>query len=347
MTVSRAPSELPVAGCSIGVMIATLRRPRDLERCLHALATQVRPPDDVIVVVRDIDAETRQFLETFHDPRCPVRQVIVTAPGLVAARNAGMPACRTDVLAMIDDDTVPYPDWTTRIAAHFDADPRLGGLGGRDRCHNGHGFDDRQSAVVGRIQWIGRLIGNHHQGVGTIRDVDYLKGANMTYRAPALADAPFNTRLRGSGAVPHEDLALSITIRRSGWRLRYDPQVLVDHFAAPRTEPRDYVTIGRISDTASFANHSFNMVIAIWDDLSPLRRFAFAAWSLLVGTGVCPGLVQAVRYTPKLGLHAWKRFLVAQRGMFAAYRMLLADGRGAGRQRSYAAAAPAPGDARG
>ncbi len=324
MTVAQ-PSRLESsAPGSIGVLIATYCRPEELARCLRALADQQRQADDVMVVVRDTDAATRRFLDGFHDPRCPVRAITVSAPGVVAARNAGLAACRTDVLAMVDDDAAPHPDWLLRIGAHFAADPLLGGLGGRDRCHDGAGFDDRQAAVVGRIQWFGRLIGNHHLGVGPVRDVDFLKGANMSYRVQALAGVRFNTRLQGNGAGPHEDMAFSIDVRRRGWRLRYDPQVLVDHYAAPREEPRHYVAIAGVTNAASFSNHAFNIVVALWDDLSPPRRLAFALWSLLVGTGTFPGLAQAVRFTPRLGLQSWRRFMLAQRGVFAAYRTLLA-----------------------
>ncbi len=327
MTATHPPCPRDNASGSIGVLIATYCRPGELARCLRALAGQLRQADEVLVVVRDTDAATRQFLESFHDPRCPVRMVPVSAPGLVAARNAGLAACRTDVLAMVDDDAVPYPDWIQRIGEQFSADPWIGGLGGRDRCHDGRSFDDRQTAVVGRIKWFGGLIGNHHIGSGPARDVDFLKGANMSYRAQALADMRFNTRLRGSGAVPHEDLDFSIAVRRRGWRLRYDPQLVVDHYAAPREEPRHYAAVVGVTDAAGFSDNAFNTVIALWNDLSPPRRTVFALWSLLVGTRTCPGLVQAVRFTPKLRSQSWRRFALAQRGMFAAYRTLLTWGR--------------------
>ena len=56
---------------------------------------------------------------------------------------------------------------------------------------------------------------------GAVRDVDYLKGANMSFRVKAVAGARFSTLLRGHGAGPHEDMAFSIAVRRRGWRLRH------------------------------------------------------------------------------------------------------------------------------
>ena len=42
----------------ITVLIPTYRRPKDLGRCLEALQKQTRPADEVLVVVRNTDAET-------------------------------------------------------------------------------------------------------------------------------------------------------------------------------------------------------------------------------------------------------------------------------------------------
>lgn len=322
---TNGPLVTPVtAAATIGVLIPSHNRPKHLERCLRALAEQQRRPDDVLVVVRDSDAATHLFLDAFDAAALglPLCTITVRAPGVVAARNAGLAVCRTAILAMIDDDTAPHPDWLVRIAERFAADPMLGGLGGRDRCHDGERFDEAKAAVVGRIRCWGRLVGNHHRGFGAIRDVDFLKGANMSYRVAALADMRFDTRLRGNGAGPHEDMALSIGVRRNGWRIAYDPDVMVDHFAAPRAEPRHYVTVGRLADHTSFCNHAFNIVVAIWEDLSPSRRLAFMVWSLLIGTRTCPGLAQAFRFTPRLGLDSWRRFFVAQRALGDAYAML-------------------------
>ena len=52
---------------TITALVPTYRRPRDLARCLEALRAQVRLPDEVLVVVRDEDAETRDLLTKF-DP---------------------------------------------------------------------------------------------------------------------------------------------------------------------------------------------------------------------------------------------------------------------------------------
>jgi GT2 family glycosyltransferase len=305
---------------TFGVAVCTYRRAGELSRCLAGIAAQRRAPDDIVIVVQTRDRESQEFLAgNFLQQNFPAgpkpRIVSVDQPGTVVARNAALDACRTDVLAMLDDDAVPHPDWLERIAQDFANDPRLGGLGGRDRCFQGHAFDERKAEVVGKLQWWGRRIGNHHLGHGPLRPVDVLKGANMSFRAEAFRTVRFDPRLRGSGAVSYEDIAFSLAVRRAGWGIAYDPAVLVDHYEGVRTEPRYYSYTIPVSDAEAFRNFAFNGVVALWGEMSWPRRGAFLLWSILVGTRVCPGLVQAVRFTRAMGVASWRRFFIAQQGI--------------------------------
>jgi GT2 family glycosyltransferase len=308
---------------TIGVLIATYRRPDDLLRCFSALKKQTLQPHDILVVVRDDDSDTKSRLSGYPLHGLPIRVISIDTPGSVAARNAGLDVCQTDILAIIDDDTAPHADWLGRVMENFRNDPALGGLGGRDRCFDGTAFDDHQEPVVGKIQWWGRTIGNHHRGFGKLREVDVLKGANMSFRARAFEHVRFNTRLKGKGAQPSEDFCFSVEVKARGWKLAYDPAALVDHYASRRDEKRLYVGVSAVQDKTEFRDFCYNQTLSIWNALSPLRRAVFFVWSSLIGTGVFPGLVQAVRFTPKLGLESWRRFLLAQQGKVEAFRDLL------------------------
>jgi GT2 family glycosyltransferase len=310
---------------TIGVLIATYRRPDDLLRCFSALKKQTLQPHDILVVVRDDELETKSSLSGYPLDGLPIRVISIDTPGSVAARNAGLDVCQTDILAIIDDDTAPHADWLRRVMDNFCNDPDLGGLGGRDRCFDGTAFDDHQEPMVGKIQWWGRTIGNHHRGFGKLREVDVLKGANMSFRARAFEHVRFDTRLKGKGAQPSEDFCFSVDVKAQGWKLAYDPAALVDHYASRRDDQRLYVGVSAVQNKADFRDFSYNQTLSVWNALSPLRRAVFFAWSSLVGTGVFPGLVQAVRFTPKLGLESWRRFLIAQHGKVNAFRDLILD----------------------
>jgi cellulose synthase/poly-beta-1,6-N-acetylglucosamine synthase-like glycosyltransferase len=316
----RTVNEIPR---TIGVLIATYRRPDELLRCLSALKRQTLPADDILLVLREEDRDTKSRLHDYASESLPIRVITVRTPGTVAARNAGLDACKTDILSIIDDDTSPHVDWLSRVMECYRNDPALGGVGGRDRCFDGTTFDDRQEPIVGQIQWCGRITGNHHVGFGDLREVDVLKGANMSFRAKAFANVRFDTRLKGNGAQPSEDYCFSVDVKSKGWKLAYDPLAVVDHYASQRTEARLYVGVAAVDDENAFRDFSYNQVVCIWNALSPTRRAAFFVWSSLIGTGVFPGLVQALRFTPKLGVHSWRRFLIAQRGKVDAFRDLI------------------------
>lgn len=308
---------------TIGVLVATYHRPSELIRCLQGLKRQTRLPDDVIVVAREDDGETREALRDFDPEMLPLRLILVDKPGVVHARNAGCDACRTAVLCMIDDDAVPRPEWVERVLAHFVEDARLGGVGGRDHCFDGTAFDEGRAEPVGKLQWFGRRIGNHHLGFGAPRFVDILKGANMSFRAEAFKELRFDGRLRGAGAQPNEDLTFSLGVKRAGWKLLYDPAVLVDHYVGAREEVRHYGGVMPLTDVRGFRDFAYNECIALWDYLPPWRRVLFVLWSVLFGTRVSPGLAQAIRFTPQLGIDSWRRFIVEQHGKFSALRDLV------------------------
>ena len=307
---------------TIGVLIPTYKRSSDLLRCLTALKTQQHLPDDVLLIVRTDDCETIEQLKAFPQDSLHLRIVLTDVPGTVHAHNLGIAKSFTDVLAMIDDDTEPQPQWLRVILEDFQTDPLLGGLGGRDRCFDGTTFNDERREVVGKVQWFGRCIGNHHMGYGTIRECDILKGANMSFRAEALRYARCDIRLRGTGAQPNEDVSLTLAVKGQGWKIAYDPAALVNHNQSPRNEVRHYSGVSRIADAEAYECFVYNEVVGIWDFLSLPRKIAFMIWSLLIGTRVCPGLVQAFRCTPSLRLQSWYRFWLTQKAKLEAYRDL-------------------------
>src|SRR5262245_59918316 len=99
----------------ISVLVPTYRRPRDLARCLAVLRAQERLPDQVVIVTRDTDAETRASLADADLSPLHPTVVEVARPGVVAAMNAGLAAATGAIVAITDDDAAPRPDWLRRI----------------------------------------------------------------------------------------------------------------------------------------------------------------------------------------------------------------------------------------
>jgi len=301
----------------ITVLIPTYLRPQDLARCLKALQKQIRLPDEVLVVVRDTDAETWALLNTFNsDPSLPLCPVTVKITGVVAAMNAGMDVAQGDIIAITDDDAAPRSDWLARIEAHFLADDRIGGVGGRDWMYCGAELVEGSCEVVGRVQWFGRKIGNHHLGIGDPREVDVLKGVNMSYRRAAIEGLRFDERMRGTGAQVHFEIAFSLAVKQAGWKLIYDPMVSVDHYRAQRFDEDQRDKFNSIA----FTNMVHNETLALLDHLPPARRSVFLIWAMLFGTRDALGFVQLLRFLPTERELAGQKWLASMRGRWQGWR---------------------------
>jgi GT2 family glycosyltransferase len=270
----------------ISVLIPTWRRPASLARCLDGLEHQDRVPDEVIVVSRPDDEETAGLLAERRATSSPVRAVEVEHAGVVAALNRGLDSAAGDVVALTDDDTVPRADWLAGVQYRFEADRELGALGGLDCLHPPSPEPTRQT--VGKVRWYGRVIGNHHLGVGPAREVDVLKGANLAVRQAALGNARLDTRIEGAGAQVHWEIDLCYAVRRAGWKLLYDPAVCVDHYPAERFD--DELRLGPATGvTLEHVIHNETYLLLKW--LPWWRRTAARLYWGLVGTRYSPGIL--------------------------------------------------------
>lgn len=281
-----------------------------------ALQEQTKPVDQVIVVIRDTDAETWQFLAQYKAHNLPLHIVKVTQPGVVAALNAGLAVVEGDIVSITDDDAAPHPDWLERIAAYFTCDSRLGGLGGRDWIYHGSKLEDESRLVVGQLQWFGRVIGNHHLGVGEPREVDILKGVNMSFRTQAIGQLRFDQRMRGTGAQVHFEMAFTLALKRADWKIIYDPNVAVDHYPAQRFDEDQRNNFNEIA----FINLVHNETLILLEHLSFIRRIVFLFWAVFVGTCDSLGFVQWLRFLPSQGQLAGKKLLASWRGRWQGYK---------------------------
>ncbi len=119
-------SSNPLRNLSCSVVIPTFKRPAELERCLAAIAKQEHPGFEVIVVDNSAgDPETERVARA-----AGARYVVEVKRGLCRARNRGALVSGADVIAYLDDDSVPEADWVSALLAEF-ADPLVMGVGGR------------------------------------------------------------------------------------------------------------------------------------------------------------------------------------------------------------------------
>jgi glycosyltransferase involved in cell wall biosynthesis len=293
----------------VSVVIPTYRRAESLARCLDALDRQERVADETLVVVRDEDTASQAVAA---GRARPVRVVTVSRPGVVAAMNAGIDASSGDVVALTDDDAAPHADWLARMLAVYEADAAVAATGGRDWVHTKRGgLKDGSASTVGAVSWFGRVTGNHHLGVGGPREVDALKGVNLSVKGALLRELRIDERLRGVGTEHHWELALCLALRARGMRIVYDPAIAVEHYPQPRVDD------SREFSAAELRDATFNEALALLEYLPAWGRAGYVAWAFAVGTRTTPGVAQALRLTRSRGAGAWRWFFAAQAGLLA------------------------------
>lgn len=263
----------------VSIVVASYRRVDRLRDCLRAIETQTRSVTETIVVHRHDDEPTREMLRSH--PR--VTPVSVREPGVLAAMRAGAAASRGIFVAFVDDDVVLCNDWVERCLAHLSAN-RVGGVGGRDLVRGDE--DGPAEPDPGRITRWGKLRGDHHLGVGPPRDVDVLKAANVLFRRDALW---LPTALRGGGAQPHFEVAMSLASIAEGWRLVFDPGIQVAHYPARRfdADQRGAPSPGAVRDA------SYNLVRCLCA-MRPEVTVRRAVYGLALGDRAVPGIGRAL-----------------------------------------------------
>ena len=302
---------------SLSVIIPSYHRPDNLRRCLEGLAGSTRLPEETLVVLHREDEESQAALAELPEwgTRLGLRVILVGQAGQIPQMNAGLAAARGDVVCFTDDDCVPHPDWLERLAAAY-ADPRVGGVGGRDVVHNGEVVNNARGRVVGRVTWYGRVIGNHHLVFPPGRvEVQHLKGANMSFRREAAP--PLDPRMvLGPGTGSLNDTDLSLAVRRRGWRLVYDPEARVEHYPAPRhgLTHRDYANPEQVY------LDSHNWTYLNLKHFGGAHRATSLAYAVAVGSGNRLGLAKLALRAARGPRRAWRQYLATWAGMRAGLR---------------------------
>jgi colanic acid/amylovoran biosynthesis glycosyltransferase len=111
---------------SWSLVVATYNRQDVLPRCLALAAGQTRPPLEIIVVDASPDwdaARARVMSElSVHHPNVRWEYVQARRRCLTAQRNQGIRLSSADVLFLIDDDSLMYPDCAEQVLKVYEAD---------------------------------------------------------------------------------------------------------------------------------------------------------------------------------------------------------------------------------
>lgn len=295
------------------VLIPSYKRGPALLHSLAGVINGERVPDQVVVVLRDTDEESQELVQNWLD-ECSCPDVFdipqVSEPGQIAAINRGLEVASGDIVAFTDDDAVPRSQWLKCLVSHYE-DPDVGGVGGRDVVHHGDTITDGETTVVGRITAFGRIIGNHHLELqGPAAEVEHLKGVNMSFRRELIQ--PFDPNIQG----PHfNDTDQSLSVRKQGWKLIYDPDAVVDHYPAARPAS----VAGRdLSDPRQVYLDSHDHAYLLLKHLPRWQAALWVPYLTLVGSRQVPGLLMLLYHAVSRNPSAYRQFGANLRGVWYA-----------------------------
>jgi O-antigen biosynthesis protein len=225
----------------ISVVVCTRDRPEQIKKCLNRLARQEYPRYEVVVVDNAPTSDALRpvvegsVVEGQTAGSVAFRYTVEPRPGLSWARNAGIVAAKSDIIAFLDDDDEPDEHWLTGIAEGFAKSSRMG-------CVSGIVLPARLDNAVENLF---ERIGGHSKGRGFTAETftrngsqsplwplpPFGVGANMAFRREALDRiGGFDVAL-GAGTPTgggEDTLAISL-VMMSGYEVAYEPAALMWH----------------------------------------------------------------------------------------------------------------------
>ncbi len=224
----------------LSIIIATHARPDALERLLGSLAPQLggtasEASHEILVAENGTPAPsmlstTAPPLEHLHDPR----------PGKCRIQNVAIRHAAGDIIVCLDDDLVAAPNYLAEVERFFTEHPGFAAMKGRILPA------EDPTAKVGpeAAAWLDLPIVDHGEEVIEVRGV---LGANMAFRATALARVGLFDERLGPGAAGHEEeTEMSARLARAGFRIGYAPRALVYHDVDPsRADRARFLRIAR------------------------------------------------------------------------------------------------------
>jgi hyaluronan synthase len=134
--------------------------------------------EQVILVIDSSDLVCR---EVAH--RYPVEVIITDVPGKRDALRRGWRAARTELVALVDSDTIWAPDVAAEVCKPF-ADPQIGGVGTRQSVYGSRGFLTRITDMFLDHRYFDENAAQSRLG----RAVSCLSGRTAVYRRHVLLE---------------------------------------------------------------------------------------------------------------------------------------------------------------
>jgi glucosyl-dolichyl phosphate glucuronosyltransferase len=213
---------------SATVVICTSSHDRHalLLECLQSVLRGTRAPNEIIVVV---DQNRELMAELIGSLPPTVRVLGSERAGLSEARNVGVQAAKSDIVAFIDDDATADSEWLAALMREFEASEDVLGVGGAILPRWGA---DRRWLPEELLWVVGCTYRGHRPDPGPIRNPI---GANMAFRREPLTfvggfATGFGKRGNAYETCDETEVSLRLQHAHGRGRIQYVPTARVRHF---------------------------------------------------------------------------------------------------------------------
>ena len=199
----------------ISVVVATYNAARTLDDCLNSLL-DLRYPDYEVIVVDDGSTDDSESIIR----RYPFRTITTRNQGVSAARNEGIRAAKGEIIAYIDSDARPDPDWLSYLASTY-LESDVVGVGG-------------PNLVPGEDNWVAKCVyrapGGPTQVMLDDQSAEHIPGCNMSFRKWALEKIGGFDPIFTKAA---DDVDICWRLLERGYRIGFSPSAIVWHHRRP------------------------------------------------------------------------------------------------------------------
>jgi GT2 family glycosyltransferase len=193
------------------VVVCTFNGSRTIRQCLEGLE-KLRYPDYEVIVIDDGSTDGAGEIALQYN----VRVIRTKNRGLSHARNLGLAAATGEIIAYLDDDASPDPDWLSYLALTFQR-TNVAGVGGPNIPFP----DDGQVAAC-----IAHAPGGPTHVLLSDEEAEHIPGCNMAFRRDRLQSiGGFDSQFRVAG----DDVDVCWRIQEAGGRLGFSPAAMVLH----------------------------------------------------------------------------------------------------------------------
>jgi glycosyltransferase involved in cell wall biosynthesis len=213
---------------SFSIVINTLNRAASLRNTLRSLSwLRYAGAFEVIVVNGPSTDGTQEVIAAFEGQ---VRHARCEQANLSVSRNIGIAMARGEIVAFIDDDAIPEPEWLAQLARAYD-DPAVGAAGGFVFDHTGYTYQARYCVIdrLGIPDFSPPGPTPHLCFPGSFR-FPHLLGTNASFRRSALLEI-------GGFDEEYEyfldETDVCVRMVDAGWLVAQLPHAYVHHKYAP------------------------------------------------------------------------------------------------------------------